>query len=501
MYKANLLTFPIQNFTPFSAAVQPLFGQLANIFGRRWITLTIIAFFTLGSGICGGATNGAMLIAGRTIQGIGSGGINLIVDVIVSDLVPLRERGNYIAIVLLVYTVGLSVGPWVGGVIVANTTWRWVFYINLPVGGLSMLMILAFLRVRYNREMSFRERIARIDYIGNLILVGSTVAVLYALSYGGGELPWSSPRVIAPLVIGLAGLGLFLWFERTGFAWDPVVPARLFESRTTGAIFAATFLNSALVYWALFFLPVYFQAVLGSSAERAGVQLLPAVLVALPGAVVAVLLLSRWGRYKPLHLVGFAVQTLGMGLFTLLDEESTTAEWVIFQCLVAFGSGFVLNTLLPAVQAQLDEANQAATTAAWSFMRSFGSIWGVAIPAAIFANRFSVLAATGITDPAVRAVFADGNDAYQRATADFIHSFPQPARGEIIRVYSEALRLVWQISIVFSGLSFLIVFLEKEVKLRKELETEFGLEQETQTTKATGSSTTAAQSVTGGSES
>lgn len=410
--------------------------------------------------------------------GYGSGGINIIVDIIVSDLVPLRQRGNYIAAVLIVYTVGTTLGPWVAGVIVANTSWRWVFWINLPVGGAAMAMILAFLRVTYNKEMTFRQKIFRIDYVGNSILIGSTVAVLYALTYGGGQLPWSSGRVIAPLIIGLAGLGLFMWFETTKFVKDPVVPARLFETRTASAIFAATFLNSALLYWVLFFLPVYFQAVLGSSASRAGVMLLPAILVGIPGAVGAVLFLSKFGRYKPLHLIGFAIQTIGMGLFTMLDENSTTAQWVIFQCVAAFGSGFVLNTLLPAVQAQLDESDQAATTAAWSFMRSFGSIWGVAIPAAIFANRFSNLAATDITNPTVRSISTQGNNAYERATADSVRSFPQPIQGEIIETYSQALKLVWQISILFSGLSFLLVLFEKEVKLRKELDTEYGLEEE-----------------------
>ncbi|OTA97588.1 hypothetical protein M434DRAFT_382481 [Hypoxylon sp. CO27-5] len=458
------------------AAVQPFFGQLANIFGRRYVTMAIVAFFTLGSGICGGATNGAMLIAGRAVQGIGAGGINIIIDIIVSDLVPLRERGNYMAIVLLVYTVGTTLGPWVGGVIVANTSWRWVFWINLPVGGAALVMIFLFLQVRYNKEMSFAQKMKRIDYGGNLILVGATVSVLYALTYGGTKYPWSSANVVSPLVIGLLGLGLFMWFETTKWAKEPVVPPRLFANRTSCTIFAITFLNSALLYWVLFFLPVYFQAVLGSSAARAGVQILPSVLIAIPGAIAAVLLLARFGKYKPLHMVGFAICTIGLGLFTLFDPETTTAEWVIYQAITAAGSGFVLNTLLPSVQAHFEEKDQAATTAAWSFMRAFGSIWGVAIPAAIFNNRFSELDGA-ITDPQARAMFEGGGVAYERAQAEFIWSFPSPTREQIINVYSGSLQRVWQISIIFSGLSFLLVFFEKQIKLRTNLETEFGIDE------------------------
>lgn len=335
-------------------------------------------------------------------------------------------------------------------------------------------MIFLFLRVQHNRTQTAIQKLRRIDYIGNLILVGSTVAILYALTYGGTKYPWSAAEILSPLIIGLAGLPLFLWYETK--ASDPVMPPALFGNRTSTVVFIATFLNSALLYWIVFFLPVYFQAVQGASAARAGVLLLPAILFGIPGGIVAVLLLTRFGRYKPIHLVGFALSIVGVGLFNLLDERTTTGQLVAYQLVAAVGSGLVLNTLLPAVQAQGEERHQAATTAAWSFVRSLGSIWGVAVPAAVFNNRFSAVAARVIANPAVRGVFDGGNRAYENARADFVASFPSPAREQIVRAYVDALRLIWQIAIAFSGVNFLVVLFEKEVPLRTELETEFGLE-------------------------
>ncbi|ERS95417.1 hypothetical protein HMPREF1624_08295 [Sporothrix schenckii ATCC 58251] len=491
-----------------SAAVQPLFGQLANLFGRRWVTLAIIALFALGSGLAGGARNAATLIAGRAVQGMGSGGINMIVDIIVSDLVPLRERGNYMSMVLSVYFVGLALGPYVGGALVQHgASWRWVFYINLPVCGAAMLMILLFLKVKPGRASSsdgddavgdthadhadrmwLLHRLGRIDYLGNLLLIASTVAVLYALTYGGTRLPWSSAQIVGPLVAGLVGLALFMLYEASATLWpafplaprEAVVPPRLFANRTSATIFAVTFINAALLYWLFFFLPVYFQAVLGSSPTRSGVQLLPAIVIGVPAAIAAVLLLTRYGRYKPLHLFGFGVNTVGLGLLTLLDQDSSTAAWVLFQVVVAAGSGFVLNTLLPGCQAPLSEADQAAATAAWSFMRSFGSVWGVAIPAAIFSNYFDRLAARpvaqgGISDPAVAAQFRNGRS-YEAATAATIQAIPEPVRSEVVGVYVAALKYVWRFSIILGGVSFFLVFFEKQVKMRTELETEYGLD-------------------------
>jgi MFS family permease len=465
-----------------SAAVQPLFGQLANIFGRRWLALFIVSIYTLGSGICGGANSGAVLIVGRSIQGVGTGGLNMILDIILSDLVPLRERGTYIAITLVVLTLGTSLGPFIGGAIVDNTTWRWVFYINLPFGALSFILLFVFLRVKYDSESTWREKLKRMDFAGNAILMASTTTLLYALTYGGSRYPWSSTTVILPLMFGLSGMVLFVIFEKWGWAQEPVIPLRLFANRTAAVIFINTFLSAILLYWAIFFLSVYFQAVLVSSPTRAGVQMLPVVLVAVPGAAVAVIVLSKFGRYKALHGIGFAIVTIGLGLFSTLDEGSPMIEWVSFQVLIAIGTGMILNTLLPAFQATQPESDQAAATASWAFIRSFGCIWGVTIPAAIFNNRLQI-SLDRISDPDVRAELA-GGQAYGRATREYISQFQDPTRLQIIESFVKALKFTWWISVAFSGVAFLLVLFEKDVPLRTELQTEFGLE-EVELTKAT----------------
>ncbi|KAH0433121.1 multidrug resistance protein fnx1 [Colletotrichum camelliae] len=464
-----------------SAAVRPLFGQLSNLFGRRYLTIAIVALFTLGSGICGGANGPAMLIAGRAIQGAGSGGINMIVDIIISDLVPLRDRGNYIAIILVTYGIGTAIGPFVGGIIVQKTSWRWVFYINLPVGGFSLVLLYLFLHVKWDRTSTTRDKLRRIDVIGNAILIASTVSVLIALTWAGAVHPWSSYKVMVPLILGLLGLTVFCVFEGSGMAPEPVMPLRLFANRTSAVVYATTFLNSAMVYWAFFFLPLYFQAVKLSTPARSGVQLLPVCLIAIPGAAVSAVVLSRWGRYKALHISGFALLAIGFGVWALLDRHSGTAAWVLVQVVPALGSGMLLNTLLPAFQASLEEKDQAAATASWSFIRSFGQIWGVAIPAAIF-NTNTAKYAEIVDHAGAREVLRHG-DAYASATKVFVESFPTPVRDQIIEVFTESLKKVFFIALSFAGLAFFMSFLEREVKLRRELETEFGLEEKEKTDK------------------
>ncbi|KAK2603552.1 hypothetical protein QQS21_004232 [Conoideocrella luteorostrata] len=301
---AILAEFPLRDdwiwltnaFFLASAAFQPFLSQLFNLFGRRWITLSVISVFMLGSGIgiCGSANNASSLIAGHAVQGVGSGGVLVAYDTIVSDLVPLRHRGNYIAIVLLIYSIGTTMGGFIGGVIVDNISWRWTFYINLPIGAISLIVMFFFLHVNHRRDTSIWTRIKSIDH----------------------------------------------------------------------------------------------------------------------------------------------------GLFSRLNEDSPTGEWVAYMFTAPIGAGLLLNSQLPAFQVSVPEADQAAATGSWNFIRTLGSMWGVAIPAAIFGNYVDTMIADGALSNPVAAGHLAGGGAYQHASAEFVKSFAPAIQAEIRALYRKAIQRV-----------------------------------------------------------
>ncbi|KAI1128336.1 major facilitator superfamily domain-containing protein [Nemania abortiva] len=458
-----------------STVICPLFGQFCNIFGRKYVIFLALAAFVLGSGICGGAKTGGQLIAGRTIQGVGSGGIIMTTSIIISDLVPLRDRTQYSALLVSIFGVAVALGPFIGGAIVSSTTWRWVFYLNLPIGGAAFVVLFIFLNVRYDKTTDLWAKLRRIDVLGNVVLIAGTVAILYAIAYAGTQYAWSSWHTLVPLILGFVGLGVFAALQYANVAREPVIPSRLFSSRTSCLVAISTFINAALLYWMIFFLPVYFQAVKRYEPEYTGVVLLPIALLGIPGSVVAALALARWGRYRVLHVVGFSIQAIGIGLFSLLWEETTVADFIVFESIAALGGGFVFDTLLPAFQTPVAEADQGAATAAWYFLRLFGHIWGVAIPSAILNSKVNALLAAGaVSDPLARAQLAGGG-AYQAASAAFVTQFTPDIQAEISALYRKSLQPVWYAAAALSAFAALLSTLEKELEMRKTLETEFGL--------------------------
>lgn len=265
--------------------------------------------------------------------------------------------------------------------------WRWVFYINLPVGGVSFAILFFSLHLNVTRDPSWTSRLRRLDFIGNGIIIAGCTAILVALTYAGTLHPWGSWQTLVPLLLGFAAFVVLFIFEASRWApREPVMSRRLFAGRTSVIVCVNTFLNTALIYGGIFFWPVYFQSVQLATPRRAGVCLIPLMLFGIPAAAVGAAILAHVGRYKILHLVGFATYAVGRGLLILLDETTPTGEWVAYELLEGVGGGLLLNTLLPAFQAPLEEAYQAAATATWNFFRTMGGVWGIAVPAAVFAK-------------------------------------------------------------------------------------------------------------------
>ncbi|KAI1416806.1 putative multidrug resistance protein fnx1 [Hypoxylon sp. FL1857] len=447
-------------------AFQPLYGQTSNIFGRRSLTIGSVILFAVGSAVSGPAPNFGTLIAGRAITGIGGGGINIMIDIVISDLLPLKERPKYIGLMFMVYAVAVALGPVIGGLFSERVTWRWIFYINLPVAAVAFVMLAVSMKVRYQKDTTINS-LKRVDFTGNFLLVASVVSILIALTWGGVEYPWSSWRTIVPLILGFLGLAGFLAVQASNLVPEPTMPLRLFSNRTSHSGFGVTFIHSLLMYWQIYFLPLYFQAVLEAPPITSGVYLLPTVIV----------WLSKVGHFRIWHSVGMAFFAIGFGLFSRLDGESTTAYWAGIQCIGAIGIGLLISTTLPAIQAPLDEADVAVAAGTWGFVRSFGGIWGVAIPSTVFNSRVNQLLGR-LDDANMREMLSDGG-AYSLASSNFLASLNyDPALKAAVRsIYVDSLQRSWQVGIAFALLGLIIALVTREVPLRTELETQFGLDE------------------------
>ncbi|KAI1375653.1 major facilitator superfamily MFS_1 [Hypoxylon crocopeplum] len=413
----------------------PFYGQIANIFGRRNPLFVAIALFALGSGIGGGASNVAMLIVGRAVQEFGAGGIAVLPEIIICDLIPPRSHGPWLSITMSGAAIGTTLGPIIGGAL-AESNWRWIFWLNLPISAVSCIVIFFALNVQYTRSPTWKSALARVDFSGTAIFVPSLVSLYFGLIMGGtAGYPWSSWRIIMPIVLGIAGWIVFHFHQASRFCREPSMPPHLFKSCTSVTSFFLIFLASIILQAANYFLPVYFQ---GTS------------------------------RYKILHWAGFSLIAIGLGLFSTFRTDSTVGAWIGYQVLVSGGSGFVFTATLPSTLAALPESYVATATGTYAFVRSLG-----------FVNHNL----DTIDNVDLRRLLADGA-AYSFAAgsgnADSgVRSLPDPSRSQVIEVYERSLTVVWLVFVGISCLGFLATFIEKHIELRKSSETEFGFKKST----------------------
>lgn len=473
-------TWIVNSYLFASTVPQPLFGQIANVFGRRTPFFVSLGLFFLGSALAGFARNAAMFIAARVIQGVGSGGLYVLPEIIMCDLVPPRHRGPYLSALLSAAAIGATIGPIIGGVL-AQADWRWIFWINLPVVAVGIVFMIWLLRLKHTRNQTWKAALSRVDFLGNAIFIPSIISIFFGLILGGNSTsgyPWDNWRIILSLVLGVFGWIVFHIHQASPICREPSMPPRLFKHRTSSVGFLMIFLISTFSQAIAFFIPIYFQAVRGTSPLVSGVNYLPFALALLVLAGSAGGFLSKTGLYKPVHFAGWALSAIGAGLFSMLDEDSNTETWAGFQILAAGGVGFIFTVSLPSTLSALEEGDVAVATGTFAFVRTFGFVWGVTMASIIFNSQVNSRLDT-IDDPLVRQYLADGAAyAYAAGREDgsgSISGLSETSRSQVISIYVQALRTVWLTYIGISCVGLLSTFIEKQLDLRREHETQFGL--------------------------
>ena len=276
------------------------------------------------------------------------------------------------------------------------------------------------------------------------------------------------------MIIGIVGLAVFFIWERD-YATEAVIPIRIFNEWSAVVVYINTFLCNFCLFFPAFFLPLFFQAVHGSSPARAGVQMIPYTAFMFPSVIFTSVWLPKYGKYKYFHVAGFVFLTVGQGLFTLLERGDSTAQWVCKTMVQPIGTGFIAGSMLPAIQSWTTEADMAAATAGFTYIRSISMVFGIAIPSTIF-NSFASRYASRIEDADVRAMIRGGN-AFALGSKAFVMQYDDPVQSQIRETFQYAIETAFQSTIAFAGVGFILALICKDNVLRSELETQYGLEE------------------------
>nr|VWO95841.1 N-acyl homoserine lactonase (AHL-lactonase) (Acyl-homoserine lactonase) (EC [Ganoderma boninense] len=450
-----------------STAFLPMSGGIAQMFGRRPALLGSLALFALGSGICGGASSMAMLIAGRTVQGLGGGGIQSLSAIILADLVTLQERGLYAGLFGLTWSIAGVIGPVVGGSLANQGQWRWLFYLNLPICGIAAIFTQIFLKLP-TPPGTFAEKFKRLDWIGNILVIGGTTSVTIALTWGGVFAPWSSAKVLTPLIIGLAVLVNFIIWEAR-WAVNPLVPFSLMSNRTSLSGYLQTFFIGVVAIGAVYYLPTYFQACKDASPIKSGVMLLGLATLA-PASLISGALVNRTQQYRPQMWFGWCMVLLGLGLFTTLKSTDSVSLAIGLSVLVGVGIGSLYSTVIFPVQAPLPVSENAHALAFLQFWRSFAGVWGVTIGATVLQNELQQRVPASFLEE-----FPEGV-AIAYALIPQIPSLSEPLKSGIQEAFSRSLQVVWEVLIGISTIGFLSSLLMKGLPLQTTLDENWMLE-------------------------
>jgi EmrB/QacA subfamily drug resistance transporter len=447
------LSWVVTSYLLTSTAAVPLYGKISDLYGRKIVFQAAIVIFLFGSVLSGLSQSMLMLIVFRGIQGVGGGGLMAMAMAIIGDVVSPRQRGRYVGYLGAVFAMSSVAGPLIGGFFVDSLSWRWIFYINLPIGIVALFVTSSVLKLPFRRVQH------RIDFEGAALLVAAVTCVLFVAVWGGVTYAWDSPVIISLGIASVVLLALFVAQERR--VPEPLLPLRLFRDRIFSVSVSVSFLVGIAMFGAMVFLPIYLQAVKGATATSSGLLVVPLMLGLMSMSVLSGRIISATGHYKTWPVAGMAIATVGMFLLSTMGPETSRFAASCYMVVIGAGLGMTMQVLLLAVQNAAPHSDLGVATSAVNFFRQMGATLGVAVFGAIFSLRLSHELAT-LLPPGSKAI-----DPSRLANGPAqIKALPPALHDIVVRALSNSIHMVFLCGVPILILAFALSWLLRQIPLR-----------------------------------